>query len=307
MINKIINYIYNFDVMGPNPKLYIFNKERYQSIFSLIVSLLVIILSIIYIFYSLIDYIKNEKPTVVYSKSNDKSEQRKINLKDILLMFQLIDYKSMKKINDSFIDFETTYTEIYDNANVNYLILNAKKCKPGENMNKNYERYLKEKINELSQEQIQEDKNVEDFYCISSDSSDISLFYNPNIGYSYIDLNIILKNQSMYIPEDLALMIVYENNLINHDDKKVPISESISYDFIRVFNSKNYYSINFKFQYLKYETDEGLFFDNLKYLKGVSFLDMTYFIDNQQYFDLEKNYMEYNYIITQKLELYLFL
>ena len=85
MINKIINYIYNFDVMGPIPKLYIFNKERYQSIFSLIVSLLVIILSIIYIFYSLIDYIKNEKPTVVYSKSNDKSEQRKINLKDILL------------------------------------------------------------------------------------------------------------------------------------------------------------------------------------------------------------------------------
>ena len=295
MINKIINYIYNFDVMGPIPKLYIFNKERYQSIFSLIVSLLVIILSIIYIFYSLIDYFKNEKPTVVYSKSNDKSEQRKINLKDMLLMFQSIDYKSMKKINDSFIDFETTYTEIYDNAKVNYLILNAKKCKPGENMNKNYERYLKEKINELSQEQIQEDKNVEDFYCISSDSSDISLFYNPNIGYSYIDLNIILKNQSMYIPEDLALMIVYENNLINHDDKKVPISESISYDFIRVFNSKNYYSINFKFQYLKYETDDGLFFDNLKYLKGVSFLDMTYFIDNQQDIDLEKNYMEYNY------------
>ena len=144
MINKIINYIYNFDVMGPIPKLYIFNKERYQSIFSLIVSLLVIILSIIYIFYSLIDYIKNEKPTVVYSKSNDKSEQRKINLKDILLMFQLIDYKSMKKINDSYIDFETLYTEIYDKANVRYLILNAKKCNPGENMNKNYERYLKD-------------------------------------------------------------------------------------------------------------------------------------------------------------------
>ena len=294
MINKIINYIYNFDVMGPNPKLYIFKKERYQSLFSLTISILVIILSIIYILYSLVDYIKNDKPTVVYSKSNDKSEQRKINLKNMLLMFQLVDYKSMKKINDSIIDFETIYTEIYDNAKVNYLVLNAKKCKPGENMNKNYERYLKEKINELTQEQVQEDKNVEDFYCISSDNSDISLFYNPNIGYSYIDLNIILKNQSIYIPEDLVLMIVYENNLINHDDKEVPISESISYDFIRVFNSKNYYSINFKFQYLKYETDDGLFFDNLKKLEGMSFLDMTYFIDNQQDFDLEKNFMEHN-------------
>ena len=58
-------------------------------------------------------------------------------------------------------------------------------------------------------------------------------------------------------------MIVYENNLINHEGKKVPISESISFDFIRVFNSKNYYSINFKFQYLKYGTDDGLFFDSL--------------------------------------------
>ena len=88
----------------------------------------------------MIDYITNDKPTVVYSKSNDKNEQRKMKLKDMLLMFQIIDYKSMKKINDSITDFEATFTEIYDNAQVKYSILNVKKCKPGENMNKNYER-----------------------------------------------------------------------------------------------------------------------------------------------------------------------
>ena len=32
-------------------------------------------------------YVKNDKPTVVYSKSNDQNEQRKIYLKDSLLMF----------------------------------------------------------------------------------------------------------------------------------------------------------------------------------------------------------------------------
>ena len=125
----------------------------------------------------MIDYITNDKPTVVYSKSNDKNEQRKMKLKDMLLMFQIIDYKSMKKINDSITDFEATFTEIYDNAQVKYSILNVKKCKPGENMNKNYERYLKEKINELSQEQVQEDKQVEDFYCLSGENSELSLFY----------------------------------------------------------------------------------------------------------------------------------
>ena len=120
----------------------------------------------------------------------------------------------------------------------------------------------------------------------------MSLFYNPNIGYSYIDLNIILTNQSLYVPEDLVLMIVYENNLINHDNKKTPISESISYYFIKFLNSKNYYNINFYFQYLKYETDDGFFFDSLKYLKGLSFLDMTYYINNQADYDLQNDFTE---------------
>ena len=39
MFDKIINFLYNFDILGPNPKLYIFKKERYQSIFSLIIVL----------------------------------------------------------------------------------------------------------------------------------------------------------------------------------------------------------------------------------------------------------------------------
>ena len=37
MFDKIINFIYNFDVIGPSPKLYIFNKEKYKNIFSLII------------------------------------------------------------------------------------------------------------------------------------------------------------------------------------------------------------------------------------------------------------------------------
>ena len=37
MINKLRAFLFTFDIIGPNPKLYIFNKERYQSIFSLII------------------------------------------------------------------------------------------------------------------------------------------------------------------------------------------------------------------------------------------------------------------------------
>ena len=55
MLEKISNFIYYFDIIGPSPKLYIFNKETYKSVFSLIFSLLLILLSFIYILYSLYD------------------------------------------------------------------------------------------------------------------------------------------------------------------------------------------------------------------------------------------------------------
>ena len=293
MLNKFINFIYNFDIIGPCPKLYVFKKERYQNIFSLIFSIIIILVSLIFILYSIINYIQFDRPTVVYSKNNDIGEKRLIYIKDMLIMFQIMD-KSLKKLNESFAHLESVYTAIYDNATIDFSFLNVKKCKPGENMNIKYEKMLKEKFNELSQQQVQEDKNIEDFYCISSEDPSISLFHYPNIGYSYIDLNIILHNQSLYKPEDLSLMIVYENNLINHDNKKSPISEGISYQFLQFFSSDEYYIANINFQYLKYETDDGLFFDSWNYLKGMSFLDMNYYKDNKENYDLNKNFIENN-------------
>ena len=101
MLNKVINFLYNFDIIGPSPKLYIFNKERYQSIFSLILSVLIIFLTIIFILYSLINYIENERPTVLYSKSNDKNEKREMYLNESLIMLQLVDFNTFKKLDES--------------------------------------------------------------------------------------------------------------------------------------------------------------------------------------------------------------
>ena len=58
MLQKARNFIYNFDIIWPSPKLYIFNKETYQTVFSLILSMLIIISSFIYILYSVVDYIQ---------------------------------------------------------------------------------------------------------------------------------------------------------------------------------------------------------------------------------------------------------
>ena len=293
MLNKFISIIYNLDVIGPSPKLYIFNKERYQNIFSLIISFIIILIAFIFIIYSLVIYIKYERPNVVYSKSNDIEEKRRVYLKDMLLMFQIMD-NTMKKLNESIGYFEGVYTAIYDVGKMDYSFLTVDKCQPGKNLNKKYEKFLKEKTNELSNADINADKNIEDFYCINSQNSDISLFHNPNEGYSYVDLNIMLRNQSTYKPENLTIMVIYENNLINHDNKKSPITEGISYHFLQDFSSDDFYITNINFQYLKYETDEGLFFDSYKYLKGISFLDMNYHKSHLVDYDLEKNFLKNN-------------
>ena len=68
----------------------------------------------------------------------------------------------------------------------------------------------------------------------------MSLFYESNVGYSYLDLNLILKNQSLYRPEDISIMFLYENNLINHDNKKSPISVGISSQILQTLVLKNF-------------------------------------------------------------------
>ena len=131
MFKNVTNFLFNFDLIGPSPKLYIFNKERYQSLFSLIFSLLIIILSIIFILYSIVNYIINDRPTVIYSKSNDKNEERKINIKDTLIMFQLMEHHSLKKINESFAYFKVNYRAIYNTGEDKSLDLKITNCKVG--------------------------------------------------------------------------------------------------------------------------------------------------------------------------------
>ena len=62
MLAKCSNILYNFDLIGPSPRLYIFNKNRYKTFFSSIISLIIIIFSVFYTIFSLIQYFKYENP-----------------------------------------------------------------------------------------------------------------------------------------------------------------------------------------------------------------------------------------------------
>ena len=289
-----MNFLYNFDLIGPNPELYIFRDKRYKSLISLLLSFIIILFSIVFTLYSTINYFRFDRPTITYSKSNDNNEYRQIYLKDTLMMFQYIDAINFEKINDSKLYFDAEYTAVFFNGTGENIKLNVENCKLGKNLNAKYTSFYKERINKLNSDFSNKDKNIEDFYCINIDKKGISLFYQPSIGYSYININLILKNKKEYPPENINVMFIYENILINHDSKNSPLSEGISYQFISGFSSDEYSMMDFIFQFLKYETDDGLFLDNLYDLYGMSFLETTYYKSKQLSNDFVKEIEEKN-------------
>ena len=299
-----MEFLYNFDIIGPNPELYIFKNKRYKSLLSLLFSVLIILFSIVFILYSFIIYFKFDRPIITYSKSNDKNEFRQIYLKDALMMFQYIDTSTFRKIKESIIQFEVLYEAIFYNGTTENIKLKVENCELGKNLNSKYSSYLKERSSELTSDISLPDKNIEDFYCINSDKNDISLFYQPDIGFSSINLYFIYKNNNDYSPERIEVMFIYENNLINHENKTSPISEGISYEFLKGFSLKEYSIIDFIFQYLKYETDDGLFLDSLHNLYGMSFLETTYYKSNQISDKKEKGHGD-NSTVIGELSLYL--
>ena len=56
MSKKCNNFLYFFDFIGPTPQLLIFNEKRYKSNLSSILSIFILLFSIIFTIYSLLEY-----------------------------------------------------------------------------------------------------------------------------------------------------------------------------------------------------------------------------------------------------------
>ena len=90
MIDNIGAFLYKFDLIGIIPQLFIFQNNRYKSTFSLITSINILLFSIIFTIYSIVQYLQFDSPIIVYSKGNDEKTKREVFLKDTLFMFQLL-------------------------------------------------------------------------------------------------------------------------------------------------------------------------------------------------------------------------
>jgi len=204
MYQKFSSILYSFDIIGSTPQLLIFNNSRYKSTFSSIISILIFLFSIAYALFSLIVYLKFDNPVVIYTKGNDNGTIRSFLAKDTFLLFQLMDTSYSTIINDSIAYYEAGYTFVYDNGTQQYGNIRIEKCKIGKNINSKFKDFINEKSNFRYP--------LENFYCISSKDENTNFFYQPNVGYSIIDLYVFYKNNSIITPDNLQSIIASENN-----------------------------------------------------------------------------------------------
>ena len=287
MIKKIGAFLYKFDLIGIIPQLFIFQNNRYKSTFSLITSINILLFSIVFTIYSIVQYLQFDSPIIVYSKGNDEKTKREVFLKDTLFMFQLVDSTSINSLSNSIAFFQAENIIIYNNGTFENNKLNIDICEFGKNIDIKYKDLIRDK-NKFH-------KSVDEFYCFSSNNKNISLFHYPNVGTSSINLDIFLKNNSYFIPEKLQTLIVGENDLIEHNNKSSPINKNYIYHLTAGFSSSEYTRVNYNFHYIKYETDAGLFIKNPKILDGISFSDMIFSKAFNNDYNFKKNIESSNY------------
>ena len=273
MVKKLFSFLYTFDLIGIEPQLLIFKESRYKTLFSSILSILIILFSIIFSIVSLIEYFKFESPIIVYSKDNDIETKREIFINNTILMLQLVETTYSNIIDDSIAYYEAEYELMYDNGSYSRIPLKLEKCEMG--------RHIDFKYQSLFEEKYSFGRTIGDFYCINPNNKNINIFYYPRIGYSNLNFYIIYKNNSKYTPDKIQSLLVTENDLIEHKKKKDPITENFYHHYTAACNTNEYTKIYYNFQFIKYESDEGFFYKNSKILKGMSFSDMS-FISNVQ-------------------------
>ena len=93
---------------------------------------------------------------------------------------------------------------------------------------------------------------------------------------NYIRL-IISSNKFKYKIKYFSIKIITENDIISHNDKENPIIPYYYYyDTVYFYNISELLSIKYDFQYIKYESDTGILFENLNNANVIGFSGLSY-------------------------------
>ena len=257
---SIKNLVLKCDFLGPTPSLTIFKDNSYKSFKSAIISIIGIISIIAFSVYSIYDFFMFNNPSIIYFKDNTLTENMTINLNDLLFMFRLSENIS-KKLNiklDGQVNFE----------NGTKKTIRFEKCELGNNIDRKYEELI-------TKFDTRSELNHTNYYCISKNDSNITIFNDKLEGERYIMISINnycsndLSNSYLYNGKSLSYVI--QSDSINHFDRNNPLKKDYDLGDTKIFsNSDIIYTVLF-LNYIEYESDNGVFFSSNKKYRGIEF------------------------------------
>ena len=264
MFEKLEKLLFLLDFAGKSPNLRILNNNNYKSIISSIISIIIIIISIFFTIFSFIDYL-NQNPIISYYKSMDNNTNKIFQISDSFLMFKLNDFSDC--LEEDYIDKSMTYY-------INYEIkkeFELENCELGKNIDLKYKNIIEdfEKDN---------NKNISDYLCPNFRGEKISI-YNTHNNYSYLSLFISKHYKNNCSPTRdffYTIEIVSENDDINHNNKNNPCVQSYQNKIIYGHDYIELFELDYNFNYIKYDSDNGFFFQKYTSQDLISFSDMFY-------------------------------
>ena len=253
MALKIKPILFKLDFIGFIPQFRILDEFRYKSVFSSILSIIIILFSIFFVLYSLIDFI-HQQPKVEYYKNNDYETNKTFLISDSLLIFQHFfmcpsDQSKLPIIN---IYLTSPLEEKYD-------YLEFETCELGKNINLKFKDLI-DTFNSIEQWKLEE------YLCINYKSTNFTLYSHPLLPYEKENY-LVIQIESDCKDFLLDFKIITENDFIDHNKKDNPIIPYYQINKYHLDEERKF--ITYNYQYIKYESDDGFIFSNKKIINGI--------------------------------------
>ena len=244
--------LFKCDFIGFTPQFRILDEVRYKSVFSSLLSILIILFSVIFVSISFIDFI-HQKPEVEYYKSNDDKTNKTFVISDSLIMYRTLfycfsEYSQKAKV----------YIRLYSKEGIDKEI-NSEQCLLGENINLRYKDLI-DKFNSI------EASDIHFYLCINYNNTNFTLYSQP---FTFnVERELVIKIYTECEDYYLKFELITQNDLIDHNKKDNPIIPYYKRNLYELRNGKKRF-LNYNYQYIKYESDDGIFFSNKKILNGI--------------------------------------
>ena len=258
--HKKTSYFYKIDFLTSPPTFTLNSKDNHKTAWGALISILSLIGSLIFITYNLAIYFKHKEPLLIYSKDGSMDKYISIDFAESLFLLKIADSYTFDPINetDAFLS-GMLITEFYKGG-TDAKNLNFSKCKLGKNINMKFK-------NTISKIEIIQKESYQNYYCLSK-GQNVTIFYNPDVGHSYLNIKINIRNNSVYFPTDLRAFYLIENDAIDHYNEKNPITPYYLNGYTQNYQFDSYISHEMFLEYIEYLSDDSLLFTNNKLFKG---------------------------------------